>query len=77
MNLKNQPPISVPEQYQAEIERLSKAALMDMVWNLANRCSGGDGLSHFRVMEEVRSTRDTILNHRKQWHKPWKDRIGA
>lgn len=66
MNLKNQPPVFVPHQYQAEIEKESKAALMDMVWDLATRCAGGDGLAHFRVMEEVRSTRDIILNYRKQ-----------
>lgn len=66
MHLNAQRPVFVPEQYCAEIEKMSKAALMDMVWDLATRCSGGDDLAHFKVMEEVRSTRDIILHYRKQ-----------
>ena len=37
MNLKNQPPVFVPNQFRKEIEALSKATLMDMVWDLATR----------------------------------------
>lgn len=35
MNLKNIPPLFVPEAYRASIEKFSKAALMDMLWNIA------------------------------------------
>lgn len=31
------PPVLVPVEYREEIERLSKAALMDMVWSLAGQ----------------------------------------
>ena len=40
MNLKNRPPIFVPQQYRQEIEACSKAALMDVAWDLAVRCAG-------------------------------------
>jgi hypothetical protein len=35
MHLKNIPPALVPYKHTAELGRLSKAALMDMVWSLA------------------------------------------
>ena len=66
MNLKNQKPVFVPAQYWSEIEKISKAALMDMVWDLATRCSGGDDLAHFKVMDEVRSTWDIIRVYRER-----------
>ena len=66
MNLKNQPPIFVPNQFKAEIEKLPKAALMDMVWDFATRCSGGDSLASNTIMGEVRQTAEIITNYRKQ-----------
>ncbi len=66
MHLKNQPPVFVPDQYRAEIEKLSKAALMDMVWDFATRCSGGDSLASNTIMDEVRQTAEIIANYRKQ-----------
>jgi hypothetical protein len=64
MNLKNQRPIFVPSNLQAEIEALSKAALMDVAWNLAARLSGlcddpGE------IMKTLRGEIDVTLHHRK------------
>jgi hypothetical protein len=67
MNLKNQGPIFVPDRFRGEIEKLSKAALMDMVWDLATRCS--DSLASNTIMGEVRKTAEIITNYRKQEHK--------
>ena len=67
MNLKNRPPIFVPEQLQGEIEKLSKAALMDMVWDLAARCAGCDGghpQAHAAIMSEIRKTAEVITGYR-------------
>lgn len=36
MHMKNQPPEIVPTQYRAAMEKLSKAALMDLVWYLCH-----------------------------------------
>ena len=70
MNLKNQPPVFVPREFQAEIEKLSKAALMDAVWDLATRCAGTgpecEGPEPQDVMDEVRRTASIILSHRSQ-----------
>lgn len=66
MNLKNQRPIFVPEQFIAEIEKLSKAALMDIAWDLATRCSGGDDLQVGKIMTEFRDTAEIVTNYRKQ-----------
>jgi hypothetical protein len=66
VNLKNKPPIFVPDRFRTEIEKLSKAALMDMVWDYAMQigCSDGEGLDF--AMEEFRRRRDIILAHRGQ-----------
>lgn len=64
MNLKNQPPVFVPYQFQAEIEQLSKAALMDMIWDLATRCAGSDLVDG--IMGEVRNTAEIVKAHREQ-----------
>lgn len=75
MNLKNQPPVFVPERYQAEIEKLSKAALMDMIWDYAAQISGVDG-GHPQaveaVMTEFRSRRDIIQTHRDNRRNAWR-----
>lgn len=63
MNLKNQPPIFVPREHWREIEELSKAALMDMVWDFAMRLGGG---AENEALHEFRAERDIILEHRKQ-----------
>ena len=75
MNLKNQPPVFVPEVYRGEIERLPKAALMDMVWDLAQRCAGADDDHPRQIMEEVQRTASIVTDYRKREHKPWRERI--
>ncbi len=66
MHLKAQRPIFVPDPYIGELEKLSKAALMDMVWDLATRCSGGDSLETAEIIAEVRHTAEVITSYRKQ-----------
>ena len=66
MNLKNQPPLFVPKIYRSEIERLSKAALMDMVWDLAQRCVGATDNQPRQIMEEIQRTAEIVTTYRKQ-----------
>lgn len=66
MNLKNQQPIFVPGEYCAEIERLSKAALMDIVWDMATLLVSGETPTNADVMAKVRQMAEIILHHRKQ-----------
>lgn len=63
MNLKNQPPVFVPYEFRAEIEKLSKAALMDMVWDYAFQISGERPDA---AMEEFRNRREIVNTHRTQ-----------
>jgi hypothetical protein len=65
MHMKNQPPVLVPNNCWVEIERLSKAALMDMVWSFATRCAGNEG-DPGEIMVELRRERDAILAVRRQ-----------
>ena len=62
MNLKNQKPVFVPFEFWPEIEKMSKAALMDMVWDYAFQIAGEspDG-----AMDEIRRRREIIMAHRK------------
>lgn len=62
MNLKNQPPVFIPFEFRAEIEKLSKAALMDMVWDYAFQI--GEERPD-AAMEEFRRRREIVLAHRK------------
>lgn len=64
MNLKNQPPILVHPAYRVEIESLSKAALMDIVWSFATRCAGREDEPIY-PMNEIRRERDAVLAIRK------------
>lgn len=64
MNLKNHPPVFVPRVHCAEFEKMSKAALMDVVWDLAVRCAGSE--SPDAIMKEFRETAAIVLDHRKQ-----------
>jgi hypothetical protein len=66
MNLKNQPPLFVPFEFRAEIEKLSKAALMDMVWDYAFQISGE---APDAAMEEFRNRREIIEAHRRNARK--------
>lgn len=64
MNLKNHPPMFVPPQFRREVEKLSKAALMDIAWDYAMRTVGEDG-GPDKTMAELRETRDIIVGYRK------------
>jgi hypothetical protein len=64
MNLKNQKPVFVPFEFRAEIEKLSKAALMDMVWDYAQQNVVRDDPNE--VMTEFRTRREIILTYRAQ-----------
>lgn len=59
MHLKNLPPIFVPERFRAEIEKLSKAALMDMIWDFSETSTAEREPD--KIMEEFRTRRDAIL----------------
>ena len=63
MNLKNQRPVFVPYEFQAEMEKLSKAALMDMVWDYAVQIAAtgdvDDALAEFRNRCEI------VMSHRR------------
>jgi hypothetical protein len=65
MHLKAKRPVLVPEFYFAELDKLSKAALMDIAWDLATRCSGGDDLDGPKVMQEFRDTAEIVMHYRK------------
>lgn len=67
MHMKAKPPIFVPDVYRAEIEKLSKAALMDLVWDFATT---DVPMNHSRppdaadIMKALRARADIILTHR-------------
>lgn len=65
MNLKNQPPVFVPVKFCAEIEQLSKVALMDMVWDYATQLAMTP-TSDETAMDEFRQRREIIMAHRAQ-----------
>lgn len=62
MHLKNKLPVFVPREYFREIELLSKAALMDMVWDL---CCQTAEVSKPGDCEQCAS--DVIQQFRKEW----------
>jgi hypothetical protein len=64
MHLNAKPPIFVPEGYRREIEQMSKAALMDLVWGFATASTYSVD-DHQEIMETLRRRRDIILEHRK------------
>jgi hypothetical protein len=69
MNLKNQPPIYIPDEHRAEIENLSKAALMDMVWDCAMQIAGVTDHAfdtERKTITEFRRRREIILVSRRR-----------
>lgn len=64
MHLKNQRSVMVDAIYEDEIEKLSKAALMDIAWSFAVRCCGVEGMPR-QAMEEFRRERDAVVAVRK------------
>ncbi len=63
MNLKNQQPVFVPFEFRAEVEKLSKAALMDMVWDYATQMQE---VTDHGAIDEFRRRREIILGYRAQ-----------
>ncbi len=66
MHMNAKRPVFVPFEYQAEMEKLSKSALMDMVWDYARQYSGHLEDRSDAVMDEFRYRREIILAHRSQ-----------
>lgn len=64
MHLKNQPPVLVHPVFRNELESLSKAALMDIAWSFATRCTGNED-SALDIMNELRREIDAVLTVRK------------
>lgn len=58
MHLHAKPPALVPQEHSREIEKLSKAALMDMVWSFSVRCAGTEDAD--TVMSEFRREREAV-----------------
>lgn len=58
----HKPPIFVPGEYQAEMDRLTKAALMDVAWMLVAR----PDISDAEIIAEIRSHAATIVTLREQ-----------
>lgn len=65
MHLNAKPPIFVPPEHRAEVEKLSKAALMDMVWDYAMQIAGAPHHEDQSVIGEFRNRREIILEYRK------------
>jgi hypothetical protein len=65
MGITKKPPVFVPAAYRSEIEKMSKAALMDMAWDLAAQCvESADDPE--QVITKFRENRDIILSYRSQ-----------
>jgi hypothetical protein len=61
MHLKAKRPVFVPQEHWKELEQLSKAALMDMVWDYCIQIAGNDG-----ALEEFRKRAGLIKHYRKE-----------
>lgn len=66
----NKPPLFVPDEYRAEIAKLSKAALMDLAWDLAWDFvllrSDGPEIDNASTMKVLRRRRDVVLDYRNR-----------
>ena len=60
MHANARPPIFVPPEFRSELEQLSKAALMDVVWDYCIRA----GETPAGAMESFRQTREIIEHYR-------------
>jgi hypothetical protein len=68
MHLKNIPPALVPYKHTGELGKLSKAALMDMVWSLAaqlTECCDDER----QVIHVIWREWQTVEQHRKEFKK--------
>jgi hypothetical protein len=64
MHLRAKRPIFVPHEYRDEIEKLSKAALMDMVWDFAAGQASDEQPS--TIMAQFRARWAIVKAHRDQ-----------
>ena len=66
MHVRAKPPIFVPEQFRAEIESLSKAAPMDLVWDLCfpSVVTEGGMTNDAEVMDYLRERIEIIQTQR-------------
>ena len=64
MHVNTKRPVFVPFQHWAEIENLSKATLMDLVYDYATTHCGSEDPA--RIMESFRHRRAIVLAHRAQ-----------
>ena len=64
MHPKNHPPIFVPPAFVPELEHMTKAALMDLVWDLATATL--DGGTPDEIMSEVRKCAAFVVVYREQ-----------
>lgn len=60
-------PLFVPDVYQPELARLSKAALMDIIWDMATELAAdSDPLAHASIMQAVRAHAIVVVHRHKQ-----------
>lgn len=69
MNLRAKPPVFVPTRFRAEIEHMSKAALMDLVWDFAMSATHQDDAISAdaiddAIMTTLRERAEIVLMHR-------------
>lgn len=66
MNLKNQRPVFVPQEFFAEFDGLSKAALMDIAWDFAKQLSEAPESDDAATAVELRKRAHLINHYRRQ-----------
>ena len=64
MHLNAKPPVFVPVEYRREMEKLSKAALMDIAWDYAVRSVGEDQGQEVDHPEQQEGRQEA----RREWH---------
>ena len=68
MHLKNKPPVFVPREFRSEIEKMSKAMLMDLAWDFAKMSTpsqdDGSEATDGEIMDTLRSQAITIQVYR-------------
>ena len=62
MRLGAKPPVFVPARFRHEIEQMSKAALMDLVWDFATTATGEE--ADDAVMATLRERAGIVKMHR-------------
>ena len=69
MSAKNKLPVLVPPECRDELATLSKAALMDMVWDYARSRAWASGTepTHEAILAEFRARWESIRRHREDW----------